>query len=169
MRDGPVLLHPHVPKTAETSFAEVIYEQYNNSTGARQEAGMFCEGVTTIQVNPDLLPARWGGPWPWTFRGNRSCRAVQSSNIIRAVSRSDLRAVVGRFAFGLQTHINRPTTYGTMFSSPPRSDRIAVLPPQKVASLRSDRAMARACGIQAAAARSIARPLYPRVSPPRAC
>jgi hypothetical protein len=113
MIDGPVLLYLHIPKTAGTSLTAVIYDQYSDSTGSREEAGWFCDGIYYYSGEPDLL------------RSNHPYRTVKSRTIVRAVSRSDLRAVVGHFAFGLHTLIDRPTTYATMFRHP--LDRIVSL------------------------------------------
>jgi hypothetical protein len=86
---------------------------------------MFCNGIYYYPGEADFAPARWGSPWAWRFIGDRSYRTVQSSDIVRVMSRRDLRAVVGHFAFGLHTLIDRPTTYATMFRHP--LERVASL------------------------------------------
>jgi len=113
----PVLLYPHIPKTGGTSLTNVIYNEYNDSTGCREKAGHFSEGIYYYPGEPDL-PYRWGGPWAWTFRDHRHYRTIQSSSIVRALRREDLRAVVGHFAFGMHALIDRPTTYVTIFRHP---------------------------------------------------
>jgi hypothetical protein len=118
MMDGPVLLYLHIPKTAGTSLTDVIYDHYNDSTGSYEEAGMFCEGIYYYPGEPDLVPPRWGGPWAWKSKANDPYRTVRSSDIVRALSRNDLRAVVGHFAFGLHTLIDQRTTYATMLRHP---------------------------------------------------
>jgi hypothetical protein len=118
MTDCPVLLYIHIPKTGGTSLTDVIYQQYNDSTGSCEEAGMFCEGIYYYPGEPDFAPFRWGGPWAWKSSGARLYRTVQPTNIMRAVSRNDLRVVVGHFGFGLHTLIARPSIYLTMFRHP---------------------------------------------------
>src|SRR5262249_44432468 len=106
MLDGHVLLYLHIPKTAGSSMTYVIYDQYNDSTGSCEEAGMFCEGIYYYPGEPDLV------------RADHPCRTFELSIFAGAVSRSDLRAVVGHFAFGLHTLIDRPTTYATLLRHP---------------------------------------------------
>jgi hypothetical protein len=116
MVDGSVFLFLHIPKTAGTSFSEIVYHQYNNSTGSCDEA--VCDGIYYYPGEPDLEPGRWGGPWAWNSRTNHPYRAVQSSHIARTLKRKDLRAVVGHFAFGLHTLIDQSTTYATIVRHP---------------------------------------------------
>ena len=125
MTDRPVLLYLHIPKTAGTSLTEVIYNQYNDATGSRAEADFFCNGVYYYPGEPELSPARWGGPWAWKCAKDDSDRIARSSSIVRAVTRNDLQAVVGHFGFGLHTIIDKPTTYMTIFRHP--VERIASL------------------------------------------
>jgi hypothetical protein len=111
--DGPVLLYLHIPKTAGTSLTSVIYDQYNDSTASYDEGGMFCDGIYYYPGEPDLI------------RAKHPFRTPQSPKILQSIKRTDLRAVVGHFAFGLHKFIDRPTTYATMLRHP--VDRIVSL------------------------------------------
>jgi hypothetical protein len=116
MTHVPVLLYLHIPKTAGQSFTNVAFDQYNDSTGSCDEENMFCSGVYYFPGEPGFMrPARADQPY---------C-VVQPYGIVRALRRSDLRAVVGHFSFGLHTLVDRPTTYTTIVRHP--VDRVVSL------------------------------------------
>jgi hypothetical protein len=77
---------------------------------------MFCSGVYYYPGEPDLVRP---------CRGDQPYGIVQPDSVVRALCRSDLRAVVGHFSFGLHTLVYRPTTYLTMVRHP--LDRVASL------------------------------------------
>jgi Sulfotransferase family len=106
---GRVLLYLHIPKTAGTSLTDVIYEEYNDSTGRHEESGCFREGVYYFPGEPGFVRP---------CKANHSYRIIQPNSILYALRRRDVRAVVGHFSFGLHTLTDRPTTYSTMFRHP---------------------------------------------------
>jgi hypothetical protein len=110
MARAPVLLYLHIPKTAGSSLSSIIYDQYHDPTGSREEDGMFCWGVY-------YFPGKLG----FFHRSDTDL----PDNVVRTICRSDVRAVVGHFSFGLHTLMNRPTTYMTMLRHP--VDRVSSL------------------------------------------
>lgn len=114
--DRPLLLYLHIPKTAGSSLTRIIYNQYNDATGSREEGGWFRDGIYFFPGDPGFVrPASADDPK----------RLVHPSSIAKALRRNDLRAVAGHFSFGLHTLTNRASTYGTMLRDP--LDRIVSL------------------------------------------
>src|SRR5262245_472933 len=109
MLNGRVFLYLHIPKTAGTSLTEIIHVQYTDSTGSREDAGMFCEGIYYYPGEPGFMrPCRASEPY----------RIIPPNRIVQALRRSDLRVVAGHFVFGLHHLIDRPSTYATMLRHP---------------------------------------------------
>jgi Galactose-3-O-sulfotransferase len=109
MRHGVVLMYLHIPKTAGTSLTDIIYDQYSDSSGSCEEAGMFREGVYYYPGEPGFVRP---------CKAEQVYRINQPSTISNAMRRSELRVVAGHFSFGLHMLIDRRTTYVTMLRHP---------------------------------------------------
>jgi sulfotransferase famil protein len=103
MTRRPVLLYLHIPKTAGESLTKHIFDHYNDATGSSEEGGWFSSGVY-------YFPGQLG------FM--RRVEANYPDDVVQALRRSDLRAAVGHFSFGLHLLIDEPITYATMVRHP---------------------------------------------------
>jgi hypothetical protein len=101
MKNQPLLLHVHIPKTGGSTLNHYIYDQMHADDASTLETAYLHAGVYY---------------YPRGFF-KASHRAV-TPEIARVLSREDLRAVVGHFTFGIHAYVRKPWTYVTMLRHP---------------------------------------------------
>ena len=98
--DTPLIFYLHIPKAGGTTLGDFIYNQCRNEM-VDDSGGLIRNGVFFMTDG--------------FFRENESAFLPQLQNIL---SRTDLRAVIGHFAFGIHHHTERPFTYITILREP---------------------------------------------------
>jgi hypothetical protein len=107
--DEKVLLFLHIPKTAGSSVTRVLYRQYATPDYFEAENGWLCAGIYYYPGEGFFKPPG-GGFFP---------------EVIEALERSPVRAVVGHFSFGIHRFIPSECTYMTILRHP--LDRVVSL------------------------------------------
>lgn len=103
-----IILYLHIPKTGGTTLSSCIYGQVCADKYYVAEENYFHSGV---YYYPDGF--------------FKNVNASISGPVLRALSRNDIRAVVGHFSFGIDKYINGPITYVTLLRDP--VDRVVSL------------------------------------------
>jgi hypothetical protein len=91
----------HIPKTGGTTLKSCIYHQYKADEYDKSEEGYLVNG---IYYYPDGFHKEPG--------------AASPTEVIRALERHEIRAVVGHFSFGIHMYVRRPWTYVTLLRNP---------------------------------------------------
>jgi hypothetical protein len=113
MQPDKVLLFLHIPKAAGTTLNQMIAYQVGRAEKTVGEEGLFHSGVYY---------------YPGRGLGGGFLKDPQLSvpdNVVRALGRRDLCAVVGHFWFGIHRHVPSPMDYVTLLRHP--VDRIVSL------------------------------------------
>ncbi len=102
MTADPILLYLHIPKTGGTTLSTCIYNHWH-APGEYyfSDDGYFHSGIYYFPIGFFKDP---GLQIPESVRG--------------ALGRSDLRAVLGHFWFGVHQHVTQPCTYVTVLRDP---------------------------------------------------
>jgi Sulfotransferase family len=98
----------HIPKTGGTTLINCIYDQCKTGEDYGLEKGYLING---IYYYPDGFHKEPGAALP--------------AQVIRALERHNVRAVVGHFSFGIHTYVRKPWTYVTLLRNP--VDRVVSL------------------------------------------
>ncbi len=96
---GPIVLYLHVPKAGGTTLGEYVFNQCH-TIGGRDE-GLMHSGVLFL---------------PYGFV--KEPGLVIPAFVLPLLARSDLRAVIGHFWFGLHACVVRPAQYITLLRDP---------------------------------------------------
>lgn len=95
----PAVLFLHIPKAGGSTVGEYVYNQCKAETTSND--GLLDSGVAFVDYgfikDPEL---------------------TVPEHVVNLLGRSDLRAVIGHFWFGLHEHINRPCRYVTVLRDP---------------------------------------------------
>ena len=91
----------HIPKTGGTTLKNCIYHQYKADEYYESEEGCLVDGIYY---------------YPGGF--HKEPHAAIPAQVIQALKRYDIRAVVGHFSFGMHTYVKRPWTYVTLLRNP---------------------------------------------------
>lgn len=95
----PLILYLHIPKSGGTTLGEFIYNQCQNEQDS--DEGLIKNGVLFLGDG--------------FFRENDSSIPIPLQKLL---SRNDLRAVIGHFAFGIHDYIEKPFKYVTILRNP---------------------------------------------------
>jgi hypothetical protein len=96
---GRTVLFLHIPKAGGTTLGEYVYNQARAPDDS--DEGLLNAGVLFI---------------PYGFFKEADLRVPE--HIRPTLARTDLRAVVGHFWFGVHEHLRRPSTYVTLLRDP---------------------------------------------------
>lgn len=113
MQPEKVLLFLHIPKAAGTTLNQIIAYQVGRDDITTGEEDLFHSGV---YYYPGL---RLGGGFL------KDPQLSVPDNVLRALGRRDLCAVVGHFWFGIHRHVLSPADYVTLLRHP--VDRVVSL------------------------------------------
>ena len=97
--DAPVVLFLHIPKAGGSTLGEYVYNQCCVSGSSNEDP-----------LNAGVAYLDYGFLKPPEL--------VVPEHVINLLSRSDLRAVIGHFWFGLHEHVTRPCRYVTLLRDP---------------------------------------------------
>lgn len=106
MQQDRTLLYLHIPKAGGTTLNAILFNQLNDGSNSCEESNLFHSG---IYYYPGFGPG--GG-----FLKDRDLAIPDE--VRRVLGRSDLRAVVGHFWFGVHRHISRACDYVTLLRHP---------------------------------------------------
>lgn len=98
---APVLLYLHIPKCGGSTIAHIIYEQCRSTSRDPHRQKYWHRGVYFYPAGLFSRPS-----------------APSKPEIARILTREDLRAVVGHFAFGIHSHVSLPSVYITALRNP---------------------------------------------------
>lgn len=91
--NAPISLFLHRPKTGGTTLTDFLYFVYRADKAFKAENGFLLDGIyyppIGLKANVDHL----------------------SSDLVRALSRTDINAVIGHFSFRIHKHLNKPFRY----------------------------------------------------------
>lgn len=96
-----VLLYLHIPKTAGTTLTSCIYDGCCAPDYYQAENGRLHSGVYY---------------YPKNF--HKDADPLHPEEVLRAIRRPDVRAIVGHFPFGIHQALARPATYITVLRNP---------------------------------------------------
>lgn len=102
---APTVLFLHIPKAAGQTLGEFVYNQCREDE--EREEGVIKAGVAYLTYG--FFKEETGVP----------------HHVSELLKRTNLRAVIGHFQFGLHEHMTRPSTYITVLRNP--IDRVASL------------------------------------------
>jgi hypothetical protein len=112
LKNNPILLHLHLPKTAGGSLNRVIYSQVASPDFPTDEENSIYRGI--YHYSPLQRPV--------TLRKPALTIHPAAINILKT---RKLNAVIGHFAFGVHRYLSRRSTYVTLLRNP--ADRIISL------------------------------------------
>lgn len=101
MSFDPIILYLHIPKAGGSTTSDLIYDQLHTHNEYVEEDGSFCSGIFY---------------YPSGFV--KDLDSSLSNRIQRVLRRSDLRAVVGHFCFGIHRYLLRSWAYVTLLRNP---------------------------------------------------
>jgi hypothetical protein len=105
--DDRIPLFLHIPKTGGTTLTNCIYRHRKADDYYESEEGRLVDGIY-------YYPGGFHREGP----GAKEAPSAFSAQVKQALSRHDVRAVVGHFSFGIHAHIDRPSTYMTLLRDP---------------------------------------------------
>jgi hypothetical protein len=97
----PIPLFLHIPKCGGTTITHVIYQQCHSASREPRRSKYWHRGVYFYPAGLFSKPS-----------------APSNPEVARMLSRADLRAVVGHFAFGIHQHVPAPSLYVTALRNP---------------------------------------------------
>jgi hypothetical protein len=97
----PIPLFLHIPKCGGSTIAHVIYQQCHSASREHKRSKYWHRGVYFYPAGLFSRPS-----------------APSNPEVAGMLSRSDLRAVVGHFSFGIHQHVPAPSLYVTALRNP---------------------------------------------------